>query len=445
MNKAMGESLFAATAHRSGDDATRAALVRSRIAGGADPSARDDSGDTPLHRAVKASYGADDPAAPPDVVRALLECGAPIDAADARGDAPLHAAIRAGWPGAVRVLLESGADAAAVEGLGRTPLGLAVRLPEHSAEQRQQRHAIVSMLRAAGAPARVRFPMVEGGPMPIDMDAVRRVAAAMSSRLAEVCGAAGVPDDGARLARLVEPDFDSYQDLASALREHGDPELLPSVTRLCAAVLGDTGTVRTLPGGRGVDTPFFHHGDLVVTGDLDVLAPFVVTGSLTVEGVLADFGPHSVVVIGGGVVARGVFTDGEMCVHGDIRAEVVHGSYNDHTLQAATLRARLVIEDEHETIAAVRADLHFDADDYQQGYGDGVQEQLRELLVDEVFATDEDEDGDEAADADGAADADDLHDADEDGDEKMFDHRLLLARMRAGLPVFRTDAVSSTS
>ncbi len=274
----------------------------------------------------------------------------------------------------------------------------------------------------------------------------------MSSRLAEVCGAAGVPDDGARLARLVEPDFDSYQDLASALREHGD-ELLPSVTRLCTAVLGDTGTVRTLP-EPGVDTPFFHHGDLVVTGDLDVLAPFVVTGSLTVEGVLADFGPHSVVVIGGGVVARGVFTDGEMCVHGDIRAEVVHGSYNDHTLQAATLRARLVIEDEHETIAAVRADLHFDADDYQQGYGDGVQEQLRELLVDEVFATDEDEDGDadEAADADGAADADDAYDADDLHDAPTRTATRRCSTTASSSPgcaracrLFRTDAVSSTS
>lgn len=89
-------------------------------------------------------------------------------------------------------------------------------------------------------------------------------------------------------------------------------------------------------------------------------------------------------------------TDGEMSVGGDISAEVVYGHYNDHTLQAATIRARLVIEDEHCTIAAVEADTHFDLDDFRQGYGEGVQERLRELLVDEVFS---DEEGEEQLDA----------------------------------------------
>jgi hypothetical protein len=65
----------------------------------------------------------------------------------------------------------------------------------------------------------------------------------------------------------------------------------------------------------------------VVRGHLDALAPFVVTGSVAIDGVLADCGPDSVVVTGGGVTARGVFTDGEMCVGGDIEAEVVHGYY----------------------------------------------------------------------------------------------------------------------
>lgn len=107
---------------------------------------------------------------------------------------------------------------------------------------------------------------------------------------------------------------------------------------------------------------------------------------------------------------------------GDIEADVVYGDYNDSTLHAGTIRARLVIEDDHETIATVESDLYFDLDDYQQGYGDGVQEQLRAFLVDEVFAADEDED------------------ADEDDSEDMFDVGLLFARLREGLPVFRADA-----
>ncbi|MFJ1550022.1 hypothetical protein [Streptomyces sp. NPDC088246] len=115
------------------------------------------------------------------------------------------------------------------------------------------------------------------------------------------------------------------------------------------------------------------------------------------------------------MTARAVHTDGEMSVGGDIEAEVVYGYDNDQTLQAGTIRARLVIEDEHGTIAVVEADAHFDLDDYQQGYGDGVQGQLRELLVDEVFSNEEDE------------------------DEEQLDRTLLFARLREGEPVFRAN------
>ncbi|MEL5957555.1 hypothetical protein AADR41_22825 [Streptomyces sp. CLV115] len=495
MSESMSESLFAAVTPAHGGDASeRAALVRSLIADGADVSARDEQGVTPLHRSVKAPYSAADPLPSLEVIRALLECGAdvhaldnrgatpaewavalndsdpaawaersvevlallvehgarldgplgttggsfahhscvaaplyaflldhgaPTDAVNDRGNTPLHATVGSARPGLVKLLLERGADNAAVDGLGRTPLGIALRLPEYSMEQRQARSEIVTLLETAGARAHVRYPVVEGGPLPIDMEALRQAAGVMRAELAEVCEAAGIPDDSGRLAELVEPDFDSYQDLASALRHNCHPDLLPSVPRLCIRVLGESGTTRTLTGDQRLDTPFFHHGDLVVKGgDLDVGAPFVVTGSLTVEGVLADCGPDSVVAIGGGVTARGVFTDGEMSVDGDIGADVVYGYYNDQTLQAGTIRARLVIEDEHATIASVEAELHFDLDDFQQGYGDGVQEQLRELLVDEVFAVDEDED---------------------EGKE-MMDPHLLFARLREGLPVFRTAA-----
>ncbi|WP_185300073.1 ankyrin repeat domain-containing protein [Streptomyces finlayi] len=336
----------------------------------------------------------------------LLDHGAPIDAVDDRGDTPLHATVRSRRPELVKLLLERGADTAAVDGLGRTPLGFA---------ERQAQAETVAVLKAAGAPARVRYPVVEGGPLPIDMGAVRQVAGVMRAERAAVCEAAGIPDDSGWLAELVEPDLDSYQELAARFSDGIDPDLLGSVPEMCAKALGDTGATRTLLGDRLVDTPFFHHGDLVVKGHLRVAAPFVLTGSLTVEGVLADCGPASVVAVCGDVTARGVFTDGDVKC-GDIHAEVVYGFYNDHTLQAGRIHARLVIEDDHETIATVEADLYFDQDDYQQGYGDGVQEQLRELLVDDVFAADEDE------------------------DEEMLDSRLLMTRLSEGLPVFRVDA-----
>jgi hypothetical protein len=61
----------------------------------------------------------------------------------------------------------------------------------------------------------------------------------------------------------------------------------------------------------------------------------------------------------------------------------------------------------------VEADTHFDPDDYPQGYGEGLQERLRELLVDEVFGNEK--------------------------DEEQLDRSLLFGLMREGLPVFRAD------
>ncbi|MEU2133684.1 hypothetical protein [Streptomyces sp. NPDC018352] len=256
---------------------------------------------------------------------------------------------------------------------------------------------------------------VEGGPLPIDMAGARRVAEAMRVTRSEACGAAGVPDDSGWLTELTRPDFDSFQDFVARLRDDSDPDHVPLIPQLCGRLLGDEArTDHALMGDQEIREPFFHHGDLLVRGHLDVGAPFVVTGSLVVEGCLTDCGPYSVVAVHGDVTARAVHTDGEMSVGGGIEAEIVYGHYNDHTLQARTIRARLAIEDEHSTIAAVEADTHFDPDDFQQGYGEGVQERLRELLVEEVFSHEEDE------------------------EEEQLDRELLFARLREGRPVFRT-------
>ncbi|MEE1769268.1 hypothetical protein PUR34_14185 [Streptomyces sp. JV185] len=260
-----------------------------------------------------------------------------------------------------------------------------------------------------------KTPLSVSEQLPIDMAAIREVAAAIRAERAQVCEAAGVPDDSGWITELVAPDFGSCQELVAELADGYDYEQVAWVPELCAKALGETGTTRVVDGDCLAQEPFFHHGDLVVKGHLGVGAPFVVTGSLMVEGVLNDCGPDSVVAVHGGVKARGVFTDGEMSIRGDVDAEVVYASYNDHTLQTGVIRARLVIEDDHETIASkIQAELHFDQFDFQQGYGEGVQEQLRELLVDEVFAADE--------------------------DEEMLSSELLLDRLREGVLVFRSDA-----
>ena len=98
-----GDTLLHRAARR-GD----ARLSELLLAHGANPNARNDADDVPLHSASSAG-----------VVRLLLEHGADPNAEDDYGDVPLHSASSARI---VRLLLEHGADAEARNGDGETPL-----------------------------------------------------------------------------------------------------------------------------------------------------------------------------------------------------------------------------------------------------------------------------------------------------------------------------------
>jgi ankyrin repeat protein len=469
----LDRALFDAVADTSGTGAERAARVRALVAEGADPAARDHDGATPLHRAVTAPYDPDDPLPSLDVARALLDLGADVNAVDAagstplvssvgwnddaapaavagsvevirllasfgarfdvpttldtggslahftttapevyaallahgvpadtqdlRGNTPLHSAVRSQRPRTVQLLLAHGVDTAAVNHLGQTALGIALRQESYAQWQRQSRAEIIGLLQAAGAPATIAYPVVAGGPLPIDMGAVRQAAAAL-------------PGEPAAVHKALQPDYDSYQELADSLIG-GDADCFLPVLALCAAVLGPS-TTRTLDGGQ-LDEPFFHHGDLAITGNLQVNTALLVTGSLTVDGCVTDCCHDSLVLVGGDLTASAVLTDGELYVAGTLTAGIVYGDSNDHSLIADTIRARLVIEDEHCVAATVHADDHFDLEAYEQGYGEGVQDRLRQLLVDEVFARDDDD------------------------DESRLDAQELFRFLRAGWPVFR--------
>ncbi|XP_049947961.1 serine/threonine-protein phosphatase 6 regulatory ankyrin repeat subunit A-like [Schistocerca serialis cubense] len=88
--------------------------VRTLLAAGVDPNARDANGDTPLHAVAAAGC--------PGAAEALVEAGAHVDAADSSGSTPLHYAVRAGNLGVARVLLAAGADVEARDAEGDTPL-----------------------------------------------------------------------------------------------------------------------------------------------------------------------------------------------------------------------------------------------------------------------------------------------------------------------------------
>jgi cytoskeletal protein CcmA (bactofilin family) len=114
----------------------------------------------------------------------------------------------------------------------------------------------------------------------------------------------------------------------------------------------------------------------VVEGDLSLSSPLIVAGDFEVKGdfytssvliVLGDFkarfisdcGPDSLVVVRGNVGASILWTDGEFHVAGDIVAsELVYGAYNDNVLVGATVKAPVVVQDDHAIEGDVEAEHH---------------------------------------------------------------------------------------
>ena len=87
--------------------------VQAGLNDGADLMARDENGNTPLHRA--AEFGT------PEVIQALLDVGADVMARDVFfGGTPLHFAARYGSPEVIQPLLGAGADAKAKDKQGKT-------------------------------------------------------------------------------------------------------------------------------------------------------------------------------------------------------------------------------------------------------------------------------------------------------------------------------------
>ena len=94
-----------------------AADVRACLRAGADPDARTENGNTPLHFAADEGHA--------DVIETLREAGADPDARDKNGFTPLHAAAWKGDAAAIAVLIETGADPNARAMVGLTPLHFA--------------------------------------------------------------------------------------------------------------------------------------------------------------------------------------------------------------------------------------------------------------------------------------------------------------------------------
>jgi ankyrin repeat protein len=89
---------------------------------GADPNARGQSGDRPLHVAIISDHSSDG-----RVILSLLRMGADVNAANDYGDTPLHRAAYLGLTEKVRLLLKNKADVSRRALRGETPLLYAAR------------------------------------------------------------------------------------------------------------------------------------------------------------------------------------------------------------------------------------------------------------------------------------------------------------------------------
>lgn len=338
--------------------------------------------------------------------REVLDAGAAVNARDDSGQTPLHRAMAVGKPELVKLLIERGAEVNAIDGMGRTPLGVGLRTKEEVWVAHNKRTpgfvASIQALEAAGGKASVPFPYDSTdpfAPFPIDE-------AALTKAL-----------EGKKLS--FQHAVSSAQELATGLHSFGDPnDALDKLEAVSDVLEVEERTVR-LKGPLTLKRAFFHHGDLEVDGDLDIQKPFAVTGDVIVHGVVRDCGNDSLVNILGDLKCHALYTDGEFSVGGDIEArDVVLGYYNDHILSADTIRAKVVIEDEHAVDATVEAEHHFDIDTYSQGHGDGVADALRAIFVDQVFEGGEDKPEEEASDEEELdeedTDVEDLDDEDSD-------------------------------
>ncbi|MEP7453626.1 ankyrin repeat domain-containing protein [Phyllobacterium sp. SB3] len=93
-------------------------VARWLIANGADVSATDNYGETPLH--VRAGHWQ-------GKIDILVELGADVNSSDSRGDTPLHKAASVGNVQTTRILLEHGARIDATNNTGLTPLEFALQ------------------------------------------------------------------------------------------------------------------------------------------------------------------------------------------------------------------------------------------------------------------------------------------------------------------------------
>ncbi|WNG25324.1 hypothetical protein F0U62_15785 [Cystobacter fuscus] len=275
----------------------------------------------------------------PEVARALIDAGADPNAG--KGWTPLHQHARFTARGPViEVLLQAGADTTRESSNGRTP----------AQEALDEQNPHLAQLMGAKAPSG------KGGHLD-----VRPLLDALGRQRKVLLEAWYFEDEDVEsvervLKSLVLGGATSW-DQAAAELQGARPWVAMAVVELARAVLPPEQKAPSFS-----KAPRFVRGDLTVQGDVDLDGPLLVTGNLKVEGVLRNAGPEGLLVVGGSLRATGVDTSGEVVVGEDVEAQVVWGHGNDHSLRVGrALKAEVVIEDDHDVQARVKARHHFES------------------------------------------------------------------------------------
>ncbi|GEN05865.1 Ankyrin repeat-containing protein [Myxococcus fulvus] len=391
---------------------SRIGRVLALVALGADLSAKDSNKRGVLHLAAMVDDAG--------LVKELLRLGVSTDAVDGDKSTPLHAAAEHGSVSCIGPLAKGGVPVDALDGAGRTALfeartaQVAKALidaganpnagkgwtPLHQHARFKERGPVIEVLLAAGADVTLKN---SSGQTPVQEALEHKHAA-----LAQLLGAK-VPK-GKKGALDVRPLLEELERrkkavLASWYYEGEDVDAIEQVLKglelqgatswdeLAAALQGEfPWTVMAIvelvrdvlpaeaqtPGFK--KAPRFVRGNLVVKGDVHLDAPLLVTGDLTVSGVLRNAGLEGLLAVGGTLRVSGLDTDGEVIVGEDVEAQVVWGHGNDASLRVGgVLKAEVVIEDDHDVQAKVKAANH-----YKSGF-DASDVALKKVFVPKAF------------------------------------------------------------
>lgn len=126
----------------------------------------------------------------------------------------------------------------------------------------------------------------------------------------------------------------------------------PDMVFPCIELISQTST--TPPKDKSIKKvtgkPMIHHGNLEVTGNLNVIS-LMVTGNLKVHGEVKNVQGRQLYV-GGDLGCDNMYTEGPAIIGGNLKAKKIEAIYNDYALDVKqTLSAHTLIIDKHQVKA----------------------------------------------------------------------------------------------